>query len=78
MSDKIEKTIAASVANGLTRPAIEAIIGRKFTDDELQLYRKTKAAYDIQLRKKRTERKYEHLNGTGRQQKYQDKHAKID
>ena len=33
MSD-IERQIKASVANGLTKPAIEALLGRSLTSDE--------------------------------------------
>ena len=70
--------IRASVSNGLSRPAIEALLGRRLTDDELALYRKAKAVHDLQVRKRRQERKYEHLNGTQRSQKSRDAASAID
>lgn len=70
--------IRASVANGLTRPAIEALLGRELTGGEVQVYRKAKAVYDLQLRKRRSERKYQHLSGTETKRKHDDKVASID
>ena len=43
----LEEQIKASVSNGLTRPAIEALVGRAFTPDEIIIYRKAKAVYDL-------------------------------
>ena len=37
-----------------------------------------KAIYDLQLRKRRSERKYEHLSGTDAKRKHDDKRASID
>ena len=73
-----EQQIKASVANGLARPSIEALLGRPFTQEELQLYRKAKAVYELQLRKRRSERKYEHLSGAEAKRKHDDKRASID
>ena len=77
MSDAIQQ-IKASVANGLTKPAIEALLGRDLTADEIQAYRKAKAVYDLQLRKRRTERKYEHLSGAEVKRKFDDRACSID
>lgn len=78
MMDNIEQQIRASVMNGLSKPAIEALIGRSFTPAELQVYRKAKAIYDLQERKRRRDKKYEHLDGTSRVQKHRDKYSAID
>ena len=74
----VEQQIKASVANGLRRPAIEALLGRPLTTEETQLYFKLKAVYDLQLRKRRSERKYEHLSGTDAKRKHDEKKASID
>ena len=45
---------------------------------ELQVYRKAKAIYDLQERKRKREKKYEHLSGLERVQKHRDKYSSID
>lgn len=70
--------IKAAVANGLARPAIEALFGRPFTEDEKREYRKAKAIYDINERKRIQERKYEHLSTADRVEKHRLKAAAID
>jgi len=74
----IEDQIKAAVNNGLSRPAIEALIGRTLTKDEQQLYTRQKAIFDLQLRKRRKERKYEHLSGAEQKRKHDDKACSID
>lgn len=64
--------------NGLTKPAVEALLGIKFNDAQLELYRKTKALYDLQLKQRRKTRKYEHLSGAEVKRKFDDKAASID
>lgn len=44
----------------------------------MQTYRRAKAVYDLQLAKKRRDRKYERLSDTGRVQKHRDRDASID
>lgn len=70
--------IKSAVASGLTRNAIEALLGIRFNEEQLELYRKAKAIYDLKLRKRRQERKYEHLSGAELKQKHDDKLAAID
>jgi len=55
--------IKSAVASGLSRNGIEALLGIRFNEEQLELYRKAKAIYDLKLRKRRQERKYEHLSG---------------
>ena len=62
----------------MTRPAIEALLGRSLTQQEIQIYRRAKAVYDLQLRKRRSERKYEHLSGTDAKRKHDERKASID
>ena len=64
-SEELQK-IKVSVQNGLGKPSIEALLGRKFTPEEFAVYKKAKAIYDMNLRKRRSERKYEHLTDNER------------
>lgn len=77
IDDTLQK-IQATIANGLTKNAIEALLGISFTDEQLKFYRKAKAIYDLKLRKRRQERKYEHLSGAAVKRKHDDKYATID
>lgn len=45
---------------------------------ELQVYRKAKAIYDLQEKKRKRERKYERLSSYDRVQKTRDKYSSID
>ena len=73
-----EQSIKASVANGLTKASIEALLGRTLNDEESQLYVKLRAIYQLQLQKKRKERRYEHLSGNEAVRKSRDKASSID
>lgn len=73
-----EQSIKASVANGLTKTSIEALIGRTLNAEESQLYVKLRAIYQLQLQKKRKERRYEHLSGNEAVRKSRDKACSID
>ena len=75
---QIDGQIKTAVANGLTRNAIEALLGIKFNNEQLDMYRKCKAIYDLKLRQRRKERKYEHLSGAEAKRKHDDKYASID
>jgi len=55
MADEIDK-IRASTANGLTRPEIEAFLGRKMTTEEVDVYNKTKALLKLQKQKEKKEK----------------------
>ena len=76
--DNIEKQIEDCIANGLTRKSIEALLGITFTKEQIIFYKKAKAIYDLKLRKRRSERKYEHLSGTELKRKHDDNYASID
>jgi len=78
MDTETVNQIKAAVANGLTRPAIEALFGRPFNDEEVREYRRAKAIYDINERKRRQERQYEHLSTADRVEKHRLKAAAID
>ena len=43
-----DNQIRASVVNGLTRTEIEAFLGRKFTEGELETYTKARALVKLQ------------------------------
>lgn len=62
----------------MTRGAIEALIGREFTKSELSEYRKARAIYELQERKRRREKEHERLSGYDRVQKHRDKYSSID
>lgn len=76
--NEIDEQIKQAVASGLKKNAIEALLGIKFNAEQLELYRKAKAIYDLKLRKRRQERKYEHLSGAEVKRKFDDKAASID
>lgn len=40
-----EQNIKVSIANGLTRPSIEALFGRALNEEEAQLYVKLRAIF---------------------------------
>ena len=44
-----EQSIKASVANGLTKASIEALLGRTLNAEESKLYTKLRAIYQLQL-----------------------------
>ncbi len=77
MTDLHDK-IHAAVFNGLTKNAIEALLGVSFDDEQLAFYRKVKAIYDLKLRQRRKERKYEHLSGAEKKRKHDDQYAAVD
>ena len=51
-----DNQIRASVINGLTRTEIEAFLGRKFTEGELEVYTKAKALVKLQKQKEKKEK----------------------
>lgn len=53
---EVEDQIRASTANGLTRTEIEAFLGRKFTEGELDVYNKTHALLKLQKQKEKKEK----------------------
>ena len=70
--------IRASAHNGLTRPKIEALLGRKLTAEEKTAYDKARGIYELELRKRRETRKYEHLSGAEKSRRHNEKAASID
>lgn len=74
----IEQQIKASVANGLSKPSIEALLGRSLTDDEIQIYRKYKAIYDLQERKRKNDKRHTPMSSQERHRKFNEKWASID
>lgn len=78
ISKDTAEQITTQVMNGLARPSIEAMLGRPLDDEETQLYKKTRAYYNLQLREKRVNRKYQHLSGAEVKRKHDDKIASID
>ena len=50
---QIEQQIKALVANGLKQQGIEALLGRPFDDEELQLYKKCQSIFILQERKRK-------------------------
>ena len=77
MSGDIEQ-IKASVANGLSRKSIEALLGRRLTPDEIVEYTRARAVYNLKLSKKRRDHRYERLSESDRQAKHRDKTCSID
>lgn len=75
---KDEEKILSSINSGLRKPAIEALLGRSLTDDEVKFYKKSKAIYDLELRERRKTRKYQHLSGAEAKRKHDDEYASID
>lgn len=73
----IEEQIQASANNGLTKPAIEALLGRPLTQQEKVLYKKYRTIYELKLRKKRSERRYEHLSNAEQKRKHDDQACSI-
>ena len=51
-----EQQIRASAVNGLTRSEIEAFLGRKFTEGELEIYTKARALVKLQKQKEKKEK----------------------
>lgn len=62
VEEKIEQQIKALVANGLAQQGIESLLGRPFTSEEEQLYRKCRSIFTLQEKKRRQEKKYKHLS----------------
>lgn len=56
---EIEQQIKASVANGLSKSEIEALIGRSLTDEEQQLMLKTKALVKLKKMKEKNDKQHE-------------------
>lgn len=50
-----EQQIQAAVANGLNRVEIEALLDRKFDEEEIQIYNKTKAYFKLKVKKEKEE-----------------------
>lgn len=51
-----DNQIRASVVNGLTRTEIEAFLGRKFTEGELEVYNKARGLVKLQKQKEKKEK----------------------
>ena len=66
MESESIRQIRAAASGGLKKLAIEALLGREMTDEELREYRKAAAIYDYNMNKKRMERKFERLSVTDR------------
>jgi hypothetical protein len=50
-----EQQIQAAVVNGLNRVEIEALLDRKFDNEEIQIYNKTKAYFKLKVKKEKEE-----------------------
>ena len=74
----VTQQIQAAAMSGLSKGEFEALIGRKLTDSEIETFSKTKAIYKLKEQKRKSEKKYEHLNVNERVWKFRDKMAAID
>lgn len=78
VSPLIEQQIKTSVGNGLAKSSIEALLGRAFDNEENELYKKCRAIFLLQEKKRRQEKVYQRATTFERVRKHRDKISSID